>query len=245
MNKSIVALIHTGNTKSSFSHVIREAVPNARLTITKTPEQLVDECFKGPKKVGTVFIEHGFPLPKLIECLGALRKSKDSRPEKIILLIGEGSAKENILAEHLSIGFSGILSMPFSESSLNEVLKVSEELSMQGSFARLKVVTGLQIKSMFEKRGERFEGDNVLAAVRHACQRFEEENPGKTVEEITQEYTLMDPKERLAKGAKDLYQGASERVRKIVEERDRKESQKESEENAGPPDFVEEKSNES
>lgn len=241
MTKSIVALLHSGQTKNTFNHIIREVVPDSKVTVVKSTNALVNECLNNLRKVGTVFIEHGFPMPDIINCLTELRAGRDNRPDKIILLIGEASAKENILSQHLSLGFSGILNMPFSEASLYEVLKVSEELSLNGSFARLKVVTGLQIKSMLEQKGERFASGSILAAVRNACQIFEEENPGKTVEEIAQEYTLMEPKDRLGKSVKDLYQGASERVRKLVEAREKKVNQEEDEPINEQLNFSEEK----
>ena len=109
--------------------------------------------------------------------------------------------------------------MPFSEASLNEVLKVSEELSMKGSFARLKVATGLQVKSMLEKNGDKFEGSSVLKAVKNACKAFEKNNPGEKVEDIAEKYSKMEPKDRVGRNIKDLYKGASERVRKLVEGR--------------------------
>jgi len=219
MAKSIMALIRSEKAKASLNQVIREVAPKSQFKITKSHSILLDECKNSTEKVGTVFIEFGFPLPELTKCISALREKSESKPEKIILIIGESDAKEDVLSEHLRLGFSGILSMPFSEASLNEVLKVSDELSMKGSFARLKVATGIQIKSMLEQNGAKFEASSVLKAVKNACKAFEKNNPGEKVEDIAQEYSKMEPKDRVGRNIKDFYKGASERVRKLVEGR--------------------------
>lgn len=219
MAKSILALVHSEKAKNSLYNVIRELAPKSKFKTLKTPQALVDECRESVDKVGTLFVEYGFPFPELTKTLSEIRARKDLKPEKIILIVGEANAKEEVLAPHLSIGFSGILSMPFSEDSVKKVLKISEEISMKGSIARLKVVTGLQIKSMMEQGGTKFGDSNILRAVKRACNKFETENPGKSLDFIAKEYSEIPPEERVGKSIKDIYKGASERVRKLLEKR--------------------------
>lgn len=219
MAKSILALVHSDKAKNSLYNVIRELAPKSKFRVVKSSDLMIDECRESVERVGTLFVEYGFPFPELAKTITELRQRRDIRPDKIILIVGEANAKEEVLAPHLSLGFSGILSMPFSEDSVKQVLKVSEEISMKGSIARLKVVTGLQIKSMMEQGGSKFEDSSILRAVKRACNMFESENPGKSVNQIAEQYSLIAPEDRVGTSLKDVYKGVSERVRKLLEKR--------------------------
>jgi hypothetical protein len=219
MAKSILALVHSDKAKNSLYNVVRELSPRSKFKSLKTTQSLLDECRDSVDRVGTLFIEHGFPFPELTKTITELRERKELRPDKIILIVGEANAKEDVLAPHLSLGFSGILSMPFSEESVRKVLKISEEISMKGSIARLKVVTGLQIKSMMEQGGTKFGDSNILRAVKRACNKFESENPGKNVNDIAEEYSKIAPEDRMGTSIKDIYKGVSDRVRKLLDKK--------------------------
>ncbi len=217
MTKPILATVKVDNTKMVLSSVVRGVSPDSSFKAFKSIDLTIEECLVSDAQVGTLFIEFGFPMDELNKAMEILRQNPDKKPEKVILLVGEANSNESVISEYLSLGFSGILSKPFSEESLAEVFKVSERLSVEGSIARLKVVTGLQIKSMLEQKGEKFEGSSVLAAVKNACKKFEKDNPGETVESIVNEFSKMDPKDRMGRNVKDLYRGVSKRVKKLVD----------------------------
>lgn len=221
MAKPIFAIIQSDNTRNSLHSVVRGVEPRASFRALKSIAQTIDECLNSEERAGTLFIEFGFSLDELSLGLDKLKANPEKKPDKIILLVGEDSLKETMISDYLNLGFSGILSKPFSENSLNEVFKVSNKLSVKGSIARLKVVTGLQIKSMMEQNGDKFEGSSILKAVKNACKKFEKENPGRKVEDIAEEYSKMDFNARRKTNIKDIYKGASERVRKLVESKDK------------------------
>lgn len=220
MAKDIFALLHSDIARTSLNHVVRSAAPKNKFKSLKSIPDLLEECKSSSEGVGTIFVECGFPLPELSSAISKLKERKETKPNKVILIVGETNAKEGIISDHLSIGISGVLSMPFSEDGLTESLKVSEELSFKGSIARLKVVTGLQIKSMLEKEGQKFEESSILKAVKNACKIFEHNNPEQNIEDLATNYYALDPAERLTKNVKDVYKGVSERVRKLTEKKD-------------------------
>jgi len=227
MTKSIIALVHSENAKSSLQSMLREVAPKAQVKIIRVVEDLMctpvnntvsrDADSNETGRADTIFIEFCFPLSELSICINALKLNVETRPDKIILVVGRSAANQKTISDHLSLGFSGILSMPFSVDNLNEVLEISGELNMKGSIARLKVATGLQIKSLLESKGAKFEESSILKAVKKACKKFEKDNPGQNVDDIAEEYAKMEPHERLSKSVTDIYKGVSGRVKKLVE----------------------------
>jgi hypothetical protein len=218
MGKEVILFTQSEHTKSALIPVIRGVVPNVSIKTFRTIDQTVNACLKNEQHIGTLFIEHGEPFDVLMKNLQTLRAQPDKKPGKIILLIDQKGTSEDLLSQYLSIGFSGILTKPFTEDSVHQVFRVSERLGALGSVARLKVVTGLKVKSMLEQKGEKIEGETLLQTVKNACERFEHENPGNKIEEIARNYSQLDPRERISKNVKDMYQGASERVKKLIQE---------------------------
>jgi hypothetical protein len=218
MGKDVILFTQSEHTKSSLIPVIREVVPNVGIKTCKTIEQTIHECLKNEQRIGTLFIEYGERFEVLMKKLQALRAQPEKKPEKTILLIDQKGTSEDLLTQYLSIGFSGILTKPFTDETVHQVFRVSERLGALGSIARLKVVTGLKVKSMLEQKGEKIEGESLLQTVRNACERFEHENPGNKIEEIARNYSQLDPVERLSKNVKEMYDGASERVKKLIQE---------------------------
>jgi hypothetical protein len=216
--KAVFLSVLSEQTKQSLVPIIRVIVPNVAIRTFKSLVQAVEDCIKSEESAGTMFIEFGYPLEELSSHLHTLRQTKDKKPEKIILLIDQEDISEDLISKYLRIGFSGIVTKPFSEKSVHDVFKISERLSSMGSVARLKVATGLQIKSMLEQKGQKFEESSILSAVKKACQQFEESNPGNSLENLAESYAKLNPKERIGKSIKDFYKGPSERVKKLLHE---------------------------
>lgn len=217
MIKTILALVHSEKAKLGLQSTLREVAPNAQLKFIRPVEELVKEASSRAGHADTIFIEFGFPLPELSQKIKELKLREETKPDRIILLINKSNANQENIANHLSLGFSGILSMPFSIDNLNDVLEVSGELNMKGSIARLKVATGLQIKSLMESSGSKFEESSILKSVKKACKKFEKDNPGQNVDSLAKEYSNMEPHDRLGKSVADIYKGVSKRVKKLVD----------------------------
>jgi hypothetical protein len=221
--KAVLISFLSDSTKQSLIPVLRKLVPSLVIRSFKSLNQTVDACIDQKSSPETLFIEFGHPLDELSMYLQMIRTQSSHKPEKIILLVDQEDVSEDLISKYLRIGFSGILTKPFNEKSVEDVFRLSEHLSNQGSFARLKVAAGLQIKSMFEQEGDKFQGSSILTAVKNACKKFEDENPESNLEQLARTYASMQPNERLGKNVKDLYLGASERVKKMLLERKKKE----------------------
>lgn len=215
--KTVVLSFLSDNTRQALVPAIRGVVPNTSIKTFKSLDQTLNACLEEDGSVGTVFIEFGYPLQELATYIQMMREDKKHKPDKIILLVEQDEVNEDLLSTYLRIGFSGVLTKPFSEKSVADVFKISQRLSELGSIARLKVATGLQIKNMLEQKGDKFQASSILTSVKNACRKFEEENPDKSINQIAEKYSSMNPNERLGKNIKDMYQGASKRVREMLQ----------------------------
>ncbi len=218
--KPILVSVLSEQTKQSLLPVIRGVVPNVSIKSFKSLNQTIEECIESEESAGTLFIEFGHPLKELTLYLQMIRDQSVNKPDKIILLVDQGDVSEDLISKYLQIGFSGILTKPFSEKSVEEVFKISERLSDMGSIARLKIATGIKIKSMLEQKGKKFQGKSILDSVKAACKVFEKENPGNDLEGLAKKYSRIKPSERINKNVADLYEGPSERVKKMLQEKD-------------------------
>ncbi|HMO16470.1 MAG TPA: hypothetical protein PKA63_01575 [Oligoflexia bacterium] len=205
--------VRSEHTKNSLLPIIRCLVPNAAIHSAKTLSKTSQDISNSDKQGGTLIVEFGHPIDEIVSFVDNLRNNYKFRPDKMILIIEEEILKDVLVSQYLRLGFSGILTKPFSEESVTEVFNISDRLSNLGSIARLKVSAGLEIKSMLEKEGYNFNNNNLIQSVKNACEKFIEENPLLRVESIAKSYLSMSPKERINKSIKDVYQGPSERVK--------------------------------
>lgn len=217
VHKAIFVSVLSENTKVSLLPVLRGVLPNVAIKTFKSLSQMSEDATKSNNVASCVFIEFGFPMKQIAECLTCVRSQAATKPDTIILLIDEDLVNNELVSDYMRIGISGFVTRPFSEDSVSQVLKVSERLGELGSIAKLKVATKLEIKNMLDARGDRFDGSSVLSTVKRACDKFETENPGISAEKIAQSYSLMSPQERLKPKLDTLYRGSSNRVRRLVQ----------------------------
>jgi hypothetical protein len=214
--KTVFLSVLNEHTKNNLLANLRIVLPNIPTRSFKSLNKAIEEYFTSEEEIGTLFIEFGNPLDEVTEYLQILRENK--KPDRIILIINQEDINEDLLAKYLQIGFSGILTSPFNEDSIKEVFSISSRLNALGSFARLKVATGIKIKNMLEEKGEKFKQKSFLESVKEACKIFETVNPGNSLEKLAEEYSKIPPAERVSKKMSDLYQGPSERVKKLLEQ---------------------------
>jgi len=208
--------------KSALLPVLRAVVPNVAIKSFKSLDRMTEELVISDTPAASVFIEFGFPMAEIASCLEKIKNHPKTKPDALILVIDAESVNNDLISDYMRIGISGFVTRPFSESSVTNVFKISERLSEMGSIAKLKVATRLEVNSILEKRGEKFEGSSVLSRVQRACQKFESDNPGISTEQIAESYSHLSPKERLKPQIKALYKGPSERVKQLLKSKVRK-----------------------
>lgn len=217
----ILAVIRGDAIKKSLMYTLREFVADTQIRWVKdlsTALTVVDE--EGPFRF--IFIQSGFTQVEYINFIGLTKKNKSRESVRFILLVSEGASSEEFLSQNLSLGFSGVLIEPFSVEAVRDVMQLSSALTMAGSVARLTVAAGLQIKAHLVGERRMSGGGGLLESVKKACQIFEKDNPGKTVQSIAKDISELPLEQRSKVNALHFYKGVSERVRQLVSKRERK-----------------------
>jgi CheY-like chemotaxis protein len=217
MSSYILALTEDNGTKTSLGQVLRDVSPNILAKFFKSPADLTKEL-KSSSDLSLVLIDYTEDIMALTSIMSVIREKSSKDKIKVVIILDSEVATDANISKYLSIGFSGFLLKPFSQKSILEVLKISDQLSKKGSFARLKVATSLNVKSFLDKQNRVIEGSSILKAVKNACRIFETENDEFTVNGAAEELAALSPKERLEKKALDLYKIFSRSARKKLEE---------------------------
>ncbi len=217
MGSYILALTEDNSTKTSLGQVLRDVSPNILAKFFRTQADLIKEL-RSSSDLSMVLIDYTEDIMALTSMMSVIREKSSKDKIKVIIILDSEVATDANISKYLSIGFSGFLLKPFSQKSIIEVLKISDQLSKKGSFARLKVATSLNVKSFLDKQNRVIEGSSILKAVKNACSIFETENDEFTVNGAAEELATLSPKERLEKKALDLYKIFSKSARKKLED---------------------------
>lgn len=211
----ILFIVKSDSLRKSLGLALRNVYPDAHFFIAKDTSSAHFEIEK-EKPYKYIFVQYGYTQREVISIIEAAKKYDISERARLVLLANEEEASEQLLSNYLSLGFSGLLVEPFSIDAVKEVLTVSSTLSSAGSVARLTVAAGLQIKAQLVGENKMDKGGKVLDSVKKACQIFENENPGITLQSVAEDLSKMNLEERVKVNVLSIYRGVSDRVRQLV-----------------------------
>jgi len=213
-NPKTLSIVSNRTIRARLQSLLRLVIPEGRHNSVSSLNGGLDFLLNNPCDI--VFIEAHLDNKGPASLLSKIRNLSSKNPQ-CILLISDEYSSENLLTQALLAGASGVLTEPFSEDAVSEVLNISNEMDMQGSACRLQVATKIHIASMFTNDEKCKSPEEFVAQIKKRCEEFDKINPGRSIESIVDELCNTNASERSSKLSESRYQGASKRVRQLVE----------------------------
>lgn len=213
-NPKTLSIVSNRTIRARLQSLLRLVMPEGSHHSVSSLNAGLEFLMNNPSNI--VFIEAHLDEKGPASLLSKIRNLSKKNPQ-CILLISDEYSNENLLTQALLAGASGVLTEPFSEDTVSEVLNISNEMDMQGSACRLQVATKIHIASMFTTEQKSKSPEEFVEQIKKRCEEFDQGNPDRSIESIVDDLCHTSVSERSNKLRESQYQGPSNRVRKLIE----------------------------